>query len=91
MEKLKKVYTKKLAYELRRMGHKIVMTQVNPNKPNLDVYIFAEDEKFNEDFGIAVERTRNPELKRKQELINRIDELSQEEMKELLDLTYRFK
>ena len=89
-EKFKKVYTKKLAYELRRMGHKIVRTQANPKKPNLDVYIFREDERFQEDFQVAVERTRNPVAQRKRELIKNIDNLSQDEMKELLNLTYHF-
>lgn len=48
MEKieLKKIYTKRLAYELRMLGNKIVRVEANPTKPQFDVYVFKNDERF---------------------------------------------
>lgn len=40
------IYTKQLAYELRKMGFKIVETGVNPNHPQFDTYIFENSSKF---------------------------------------------
>ena len=34
------IYSKWLAYELRRLGFKIVRTDINPNFPQYDIYIF---------------------------------------------------
>jgi hypothetical protein len=36
------IYTKWVAYELRKLGFPIVRVDVNPNKPQFDCYIFAE-------------------------------------------------
>ena len=43
---LKKIYTRKLAYELRMLGNKIVGVEANPTKPQFDVYVFKNDERF---------------------------------------------
>lgn len=34
------IYSKWLAYELRRLGFKIIRTDINPNFPQYDIYIF---------------------------------------------------
>lgn len=36
------IYSKWLAYELRKLGFKILRTDINPNFPQYDVYIFEE-------------------------------------------------
>ena len=40
------IYTKKVAYELRKQGFPIVRVEVNPNKPQFDCYVFEETEAF---------------------------------------------
>ena len=42
----KTIYTKRVAYELRKMGYPIVRVEVNPNKPEFDCWVFAADDKF---------------------------------------------
>lgn len=42
----KKIFTKRLALELRRKGLDIIATEPNYKKPQLDVYIFEDTEKF---------------------------------------------
>ena len=44
MEKI--VYTKWVAYELRKQGFPIVRVEVNPNKPQFDCYVFAATDEF---------------------------------------------
>ena len=56
----KRVYTKRLAYELRRMGHKIIAVVPNLKKPQFDVYIFRNTERFQKDFAVALERAEQP-------------------------------
>lgn len=34
------IYSKWLAYELRRLGFKIIRTDINPNFPQYDIYVF---------------------------------------------------
>ena len=34
------IYSKWLAYELRKLGFKIIRTDINPNFPQYDIYIF---------------------------------------------------
>ena len=34
------IYSKWLAYELPRLGFKIIRTDINPNFPQYDIYIF---------------------------------------------------
>lgn len=40
--KTKKIFSRKLAIYLREYGCKIISTEVNRHKPNLDVYIFED-------------------------------------------------
>ena len=40
--KEKVIYTKWVAYELRRQGYPIVRVDINPNKPQFDCWVFAE-------------------------------------------------
>lgn len=42
----KKIFSRKLAIYLRERGCKIINTEVNKHKPNLDVYIFEDNEKL---------------------------------------------
>ena len=44
----KTIYTKRVAYELRKMGYPIVRVEVNPNKPEFDCWVFAADDNFYE-------------------------------------------
>lgn len=60
MEKEKKVYTQRLAYELRRMGHKIIAVVPNIKKPQFDVYVFENSERLQKDFAEAVARAKQP-------------------------------
>lgn len=34
------IYSKWLAYELRKLGFKIIRTDINPNYPQYDIYVF---------------------------------------------------
>ena len=47
----KTIYTRKLAYELRKLGFKIIRTDPNPYKPELDMYIFEDTLEFQEAMG----------------------------------------
>lgn len=40
--KEKIIYTRRIAYELRKLGFKILRTGVNEYHPELDTYIFEE-------------------------------------------------
>ena len=42
----KVIYTKWVAYELRKQGFPIVRVEINPNKPQYDCYVFAETDEF---------------------------------------------
>ena len=46
MTKEKTIYTKWVAYELRKKGFPIVRVEINPNKPQFDCYVFAETEEL---------------------------------------------
>lgn len=35
------IYSKRIAYELRKMGFKILRLDVNPRYPEFDIYIFS--------------------------------------------------
>lgn len=48
--KTKKIFSKKLALELRKRGCRIVSTEPNNYKPEFNVYIFEETEKFKKEF-----------------------------------------
>ena len=40
------IYSKWLAYELRKLGFKIIRTDVNPNFPQYDVYVFESTSRL---------------------------------------------
>lgn len=44
--KEKPIFTKRIAYELRREGCKLLRVEPNWTKPQFDVYIFEEDDRF---------------------------------------------
>ena len=44
------IYTKWLAYELRKQGFRIIRTEVNPNFPQYDCWVFED----NTDLQIAI-------------------------------------
>lgn len=46
MTKEKIIYTRWVAYELRKQGFPIVRVEPNPNKPQFDCYVFAETAEF---------------------------------------------
>lgn len=37
------IYTKWLAYELRKQGFRIIRTEINPNHPEYDVWVFENN------------------------------------------------
>lgn len=45
----KKIYSKWVAIKLRQLGHKILRTDVNPNRPELDVWIFENSQQLLDD------------------------------------------
>lgn len=47
-KKIKKIYKKALAIELRKLGRRIIGTEVNPIHPQFDVYLFEDNEMFQE-------------------------------------------
>lgn len=40
------IYTKKIAYQLRKRGFKIIRTGINENHPQFDTYIFEDTEEL---------------------------------------------
>lgn len=44
--KIKKIFRKPIAIELRKLGFRIIGTEVNTAKPQFDVYLFEDTEKF---------------------------------------------
>lgn len=42
----KKIYTKQVAYYLRKQGFKIIRVEPNENKPEFDAYIFEASPAF---------------------------------------------
>lgn len=38
------IYTKWVAYELRKQGFRIIRTEINPNKPQFDCWVFEDCE-----------------------------------------------
>lgn len=49
-ENEKKIYTRRLAYQLRCAGFDIVRIEPNPKKPQFDVYIFKATPQFEKYF-----------------------------------------
>lgn len=54
-----KVFTKKIAIELRKLGYQILRTEPNFNKPEFDVYIFIKTENFMKDMQNIVDSLKN--------------------------------
>lgn len=48
--KYKKIFTKPLAYALRKLGYHIIKVEPNYNQPECDVYTFIVSGNFMEDF-----------------------------------------
>lgn len=46
IKKVKRIYTKSLALELRKKGFKIIRTEPNKNYPQFDVYIFQGEKEL---------------------------------------------
>ena len=44
--KEKVIYTRRVAYELRKMGFPIVRVEINPNKPEFDCYVFENTKEL---------------------------------------------
>ena len=44
----KTIYTRRVAYELRKQGFKLLRVEINPNKPEFDCYVFEVTEGFYE-------------------------------------------
>jgi hypothetical protein len=40
------IYTKWVAYKLRKAGFRIIRVDVNPNKPQFDCYVFEDSDNF---------------------------------------------
>lgn len=53
----KVIYSKWLAYELRKLGFKIIRTDINPNYPQYDIYVFEDSPAFQRAF-IALSANR---------------------------------
>lgn len=43
------IYTKRIAYELRKKGFKLIRTGINPNFPQYITYIFQNSEAFQQE------------------------------------------
>ena len=44
------VFSMKYAGQLMKMGHEVLEVLPNPRKPHLDMFLFAADKTFDEDF-----------------------------------------
>lgn len=44
------IYKRSFAYELRKLGFKIIRVEPNPRRPELDCYIFKNSEEFQQAF-----------------------------------------
>lgn len=45
-KEIQKVYSRRVALELRKQGFKIIKTEVNYKRPQFDVYCFEKTEKL---------------------------------------------
>lgn len=50
------IYTKRIAYELRMKGCKLLRTGINEHHPEFITYIFKDDEKFQEALAVCQKR-----------------------------------
>ena len=44
------IFSMKYAGQLMKMGHEVLEVLPNPRKPKLDMFLFAADKTFDEDF-----------------------------------------
>lgn len=54
--KIYKIYTKKIAYELRKMGFKFIGTDINKNFPQFLVYLFEDTPELHEALSSIVKK-----------------------------------
>ena len=40
------IYTRWVAYELKKQGYPIIRVEINPNKPQFDCYVFEATDGF---------------------------------------------
>lgn len=52
----KKIYTRRIAYELRLKGFKIIRLEPNPNRPEFNIYVFQNTPELESAFKEIVER-----------------------------------
>ena len=45
--KTKTIYSRRVAFELRKKGFKIIKTGINEDKPQFDTYIFEDTDELN--------------------------------------------
>jgi hypothetical protein len=55
-KKVKKIFSKRLCYELRRMGFDVIATQPNKYQPQFDVYLFKDTDFFEKALSIAIKK-----------------------------------
>lgn len=48
---IKKIFSKRIAYELRKRGFKIIGTEPSEYKPQFDAYLFQESEELEKAMG----------------------------------------
>lgn len=49
-KKLFRIYTRRIALELRKRGFRIVRTEINENFPQYNVYLFEDSEELRKNF-----------------------------------------
>ena len=47
-QNIKKIYSRKLAIALRQKGFRIIGTEINPKRPEFDVYLFIDTPQLRE-------------------------------------------
>lgn len=50
------IYTRRIAYQLRLQGFKIIRTEVNPNFPQYDTYVFENSPELQKAFLALVQK-----------------------------------
>ena len=53
------IFSMKYKGQLMKMGHEVLEVLPNPRKPKLDMFLFAADETFDEDFKKLQEGGKN--------------------------------
>ncbi len=47
-QNIKKIYSRKMAIALRQKGFRIIGTEINPKRPEFDVYLFIDTPQLRE-------------------------------------------